>query len=53
MSYTDDSVVMTVILLVFFAGTAWMTLGKAPDWVRVVVGVSAALVAVALLISLL
>lgn len=49
----DGSTLVLVATLVFFAGTAWIHLGQHPDWVRVVVGIAAALLALVALVALL
>lgn len=40
-----------IVSIIFFAGTAWIHLGEHPDWVRVVTGVAAALMAIAALVQ--
>ena len=44
---------LAIVLVVYFAGHAWILLGTAPDVVRVVTGVSAAIAAVLILLSIL
>lgn len=48
-----SSDVVLIAQLVFFAGIAWYLLANnKPDWVRVVTGVAAAVVAIAILVGL-
>lgn len=44
--------VIGVCLVAYFAGQAWKNAGRYPDWVRVMVAVAAAILAVASLVYL-